>query len=306
MSCFYLHLGRPAISPQVRYNGYVFEDLGNSAIDIITGPVLIILVIAVSAYAVVHLANKFIGRVVRRTVRQGKYRTKHDEKQREDTLTSIATTAVKVVVFAVALFMILGEVGLNIGPLLAGAGVVGVALGFGAQSMVKDFLAGVFIIAENQYRVGDVLQVNQGVAGVVEHVSLRTTVIRDLSGMVHYIPNGNIELATNMTMDFAQVDQNIGVGYDTDLTKLEKIINQVGEDMAKDEDWKELVLEPPTMLRVDDFADSAIIVKVISKTAPSRQWEVKGELLKRLKVAFDKAGITIPYPQRVVHRAEAD
>lgn len=168
--------------------------------------------------------------------------------------------------------------------------------------MVKDYLAGFFIIAENQYRVGDVLQVNRDVAGTVEHVSLRVTVLRDLEGMVHHIPNGNIEIATNMTMDYAQVDLNVGVGYESDIDHVEKVINAVGREMASDDKWKEVILEAPSMSRVEAFADSAITIKILCKTAPIHQWEIKGELLRRLKKAFDKEGIEIPFPQRVMRQ----
>ena len=161
-----------------------------------------------------------------------------------------------------------------------------------------------FILVENQYRVGDVVQINRDVAGVVEYLSLRMTILRDLEGRVHYVPNGTIELATNMTMEYSQVDLNVGVGYGTDIDHVEKIIARVGKDIFEDEDWKGVALEPAHMLRVEEFADSAIIVKIICKTAPIRQWDVKGELLRRLKKAFDKEGIEIPFPQRVMHTAK--
>ena len=263
-----------------------------------------ILLILISAYLARKFLMLFVTRVVRRTIQSGNYRTKADEKQREDTVISILSAAFRVTIWLVAGMLLLSEFDINIGPLLAGAGIAGVALGFGAQSMVSDFLAGVFIIMENQYRVGDVVQINQGVAGVVEHLSLRATVLRDLDGMVHHVPNGQIDIATNMTMEFANVNLDVGVGYDTDLDKLEVLINKVGSEFAKEEAWQDRIFDAPKMLRVDSFGDSAIVVKITGRTAPMKQWEVTGELRKRLKKAFDKEGVEIPFPQRVVHEAK--
>lgn len=260
-----------------------------------------ILLIIIVAYAGQLIARKCIERIVRKSVIASKFKTKKDEVQREDTLISILKTASNVAIWVIAGLSILGTFEINIAPLLAGAGVVGVALGFGAQSLVKDILAGLFILLENQYRVGDVLQVNQSVAGIVEKISLRVTVLRDLDGKVHYVPNGVIEIATNLTMEYAQVDLNVGVSYNSDIDKVERIINDVGEKLYTDKKWKGVVLEPATMLRVDNFADSAITVKIVCKTAPIRQWEVKSEILRRLKKAFDAEGIEIPFPQRVIH-----
>lgn len=260
-----------------------------------------ILTILVVVYLLRKFAMIIISRLVRRAIKPNKFRTRTEEIQREDTLISVIGTSVRVGLWVVAGLLLLGEAGVDIGPLLAGAGVAGVALGFGAQSLVKDFLAGMFILVENQYRVGDVVSVNGKVSGVVEKISLRETVLRDLDGMVHHIPNGYIEFATNMTMEFANVNLDVGVGYDTDLDGLEVLINEVGSTMAKDEVWKDRILEAPQMLRVDSFAESAIVVKITGKTAPMKQWDVTGELRKRLKKAFDKAGIEIPFPQRVLH-----
>lgn len=263
-----------------------------------------IIIIVVAVWVLPALLKQIIERVVRRSIRSHKFKTEKDERQREDTIVSIINTGLKATFWTIAVLMILSVLGINIAPLLAGAGIVGVALGFGAQTLVKDLLAGIFIIAENQYRVGDVLQVNQTVAGVVERISLRITVLRDLEGQVHYIPNGNIDIASNMTLEYANVDLNITVGYDADLDKVEKIINEVGKDIADDKDWQAVVLEAPYMLRVDAFTESGVVVKVICKTAPIHQWEVKSVILRRVKKAFDKNGIILPYPQRVIHQSK--
>lgn len=254
-----------------------------------------------------YLLRKFamiiVSRLVRRAIRPDHYKTKAEEKQREDTLISVLGASIRVGIWIVGALLILGILGVNIAPLLAGAGVLGVALGFGAQSLVKDFLSGIFILVENQYRVGDVVSINGTVTGQVKHVSLRETSLRDLDGVVHHIPNGFIDFASNMTMEYANVNLDIGVGYGTDLDKLEVLINRVGSALAKDEVWADKIIESPQFLRVDEFADSAIIVKITGATAPMKQWSVTGELRKRLKNAFDEEGIEIPFPQRVLHEA---
>ena len=245
-----------------------------------------------------------VERLVRRAVRPDKFKSEAAERQREDTLISILGAALRVLIWVIAGMLLLSAFGVNIAPLIAGAGIAGVALGFGAQSMVKDFLAGIFIIVENQYRVGDVVEINQTVSGVVEHLTLRQTVLRDLDGMVHHIPNGVIEIATNMTMEYANVNLDVGVDYSTDLDKAIEVINKVGLEMAGADEWKSKIIEPPAVLRVNEFADSAIMIKIMGKTVPMEQWAITGELRLRLKKAFDKAGISIPFPQRVVHTAK--
>jgi moderate conductance mechanosensitive channel len=253
------------------------------------------------AFVAQFFSKRIIQNVVRQSVRSSKFATKRDEMLREDTLISILYTTIRVGIWIAAVLLSLSIFDINIGPLLAGAGIVGVALGFGAQTMVKDFLAGIFILAENQYRVGDVVEINQTVSGVVERITLRMTVLRNLEGMVHYIPNGTIDIATNLTMDYANVELNIGVGYSTDIDHVENVINKVGVKLFQDPEWKDVALEAPHMLRLDGFADSALTIKILCKTAPSEQWAVKGELLRRLKKEFDKEGIEIPFPQVVVH-----
>lgn len=268
-------------------------------IDLVIQFVLILVV----AYVAQRVIRQVLERVVRRAVRTASFATEADARQREDTLISVLYASAVVTIWIIAGLLALGTLEIDIGPLLAGAGVAGVALGFGAQSLVKDFLAGIFVLLENQYRVGDVVQINQGVAGVVQKVTLRMTELRDLEGKVHYVPNGNIAIATNMTMGYANVEVNLSVGYEADLDRVERIINEVGEEIYADDTWRGIALEAPRMLRVDQFADSAIIVKVVCRTAPIRQWEVRSEILKRIKKAFDAEGITIPFPQLTLHQA---
>ena len=260
-------------------------------------------IIVVIAIVIQRVANKFIGKLVKRSVRAAKYEEKRDEKAREATLKSIFSTTMTVFVWFVAFLMVLAQFNVNLGPLIASAGIAGLAIGFGAQSLVKDIVNGTFILLESQYRVSDVVEINQEISGTVERFTMRVTVLRDLDGMQHYIPNGTIETATNMTMDYSGINLDMGVGYDTDLEKLEKVVNDVGQSMVDDEEWSKMINEAPKFLRVNDFADSAIMIKITGKTKPMKQWKVTGELRKRIKIAFDKNGIEIPFPQRVVHQA---
>lgn len=267
---------------------------------------LAIVLILVGAYFARKIVMRLILKVVRRSIRHDRKHPSIDDERRERTVHEIINTGVGIAIYILAGLMILEEVGVNTAPLLAGAGIVGVALGFGAQSFVKDALNGLFIIFENQYRVGDVIMINNDIGGVVEKITLRETVMRDLDGMLHHIPNGFIDMATNMTMEFANVNIDIGIGYDSDLEKVEHVINKVGRDMAEDKEWQSSIIDPPSFLRVDQFADSAIIIKILGKTTADMRWSVAGEYRKRMKIAFDKNNIEIPFPQMVVHKNKSD
>jgi len=220
--------------------------------------------------------------------------------QRNDTLIRVILTGLKFVFMAFAGLMVLSELGMNIAPLLAGAGIMGLAVGFGAQSLVKDVISGLFLLLEDQYRRGDVVRI-AGIAGLVEQVNLRRTVLRDLDGVQHHVPNGEITTASNMTKEYSRVNLNIGVAYDTNLDHAIKVLNEVGRSMVEDEKWTKLIIKPPEVLRVDNFGDSAIEIKMLAETKPLKQWDVMGELRLRIKRAFDREGIVIPFPQRDVH-----
>lgn len=259
--------------------------------------------ILLGAWVVHRFGMILFGRVVRRTIKKHHHgASARAEKQREDTLIQIMSGILNVLVWPIAFMAILSQIGMDIAPLIAGAGVAGVALGFGAQTLVKDLISGLFIIIENQYRVGDVVEIVD-TAGVVEGITLRVTILRDLDGNVHHVPNGNIEVTSNMSKDFSGINFDIGVDYSSDLNQVIKVINAVGEELAQDQDWQEKIIEAPNFLRVNELGDSAIVVKVTGKVQPLQQWEVMGEMRKRIKEAFDKEGIGIPFPQRVIHKA---
>jgi small-conductance mechanosensitive channel len=260
-----------------------------------------ILIIAVVAAVLWFALNKFLPPIVRRTVsRTGYKESKTAIEKRTNTLLSVFKGMGRVFIVIVAIIMVLDEVGIPIAPVLAGFGIAGIAIGFGAQYLIRDLIAGIFIILENQYRVGDVARVAD-IAGLVEDITLRKTVLRDLDGIVHHVPNGEIKTASNFTRNFSRVNLNISVGYGTDLDHAISVINRVGQELAKDEKWRKVIKTPPQVLRVDNLGDSGIDIKILGDVEPIRQWDVMGELRLRLKKAFDAEGIEIPWPHTKVY-----
>ncbi|MEP7127226.1 MAG: mechanosensitive ion channel family protein [Chitinophagales bacterium] len=260
-----------------------------------------ILFIVAAFFIIKKLGNRFIVRAVRIAVVSDKFLTKEAERKREDTLIRIFATAFEILVLTIGILMILQEVGLMIGPILAGAGIIGLAFGFGGQYLIRDLISGLFIILENQYRIGDVVSLND-TGGLVEDITLRMTTLRDLDGTVHHIPHGEIKKVSNLSKYFARVNLNIGVAYNANLEHVIEIVNRTGVQLAEDPNWKEFIIKTPQFLRVDDFGDSAIVIKILGETKPLKQWDVTGEFRKRIKTAFDNEGIEIPFPQMVIHQ----
>ncbi len=222
-----------------------------------------------------------------------------EQAKRSATLSHVLVRAVDVTVVLLAASIALGEAGFQLGPLIAGAGVVGLAIGFGAQTLIRDLLGGMFVLLENQYAAGDVVNI-AGIGGTVQSVNLRRTVLRDLDGILHTIPNGDVRISSNLTRSFARVNLDVSVGYGEDLDRVRTVIDAVGRELAADGDWAEKILEPPAVLRVNALADSGVELKVLGTVRPMKQWEVAGELRKRIKEAFDREGIEIPFPHTVV------
>ena len=222
-----------------------------------------------------------------------------EQVKRAKTLSRVLVRAVDGVAFLLASIVALGEAGFQLGPLIAGAGVIGIAIGFGAQTLVKDVLGGLFILLENQYTNGDVVNI-AGIGGTVEAVNLRRTLLRDLDGILHTVPNGQVEVSSNLTRSFARVNLDVSVSYSENLDHVRTVIDAVGAELAADPDWAEKILEAPKTLRVNNLGESGIDFKVLGTVLPMKQWEVTGELRKRLKQAFDREGIEIPFPYRVI------
>ena len=222
-----------------------------------------------------------------------------EQAKRSQTLSSVLVKTVEITAFLLAGIIALGEAGFELGPLIAGAGVVGLAIGFGAQTLVKDVLGGIFILFENQYAEGDVVRV-ANISGKVQAVNLRRTILRDLDGIVHTVPNGDVRVSSNLTRSFARVNLNVSVAYHEDLDRVREVIDAVGAELATDPEWGEKILEPPAVLRVNAFEDSGVQLKILGTVRPMMQWEVTGELRRRIKQAFDREGIEIPFPHRVM------
>jgi len=260
-----------------------------------------ILIIVVVGAVLWFALNKFLPPIVRRVVTRTKYKeSKEGIEKRTNTLLAIFRGIGRVFIVIVVIMIVLSEVGVDIVPILAGFGIAGIALGFGAQYLIRDLIAGIFIILENQYRVGDVVRVAD-IGGLVEEVTLRKTVLRDLDGIVHHVPNGEIKTASNFTRHFSRVNLNVSVGYGTDLDHAISVINRVGKELAKDEKWRKVIKSPPQVLRVDNLGDSGIDIKILGDVKPIEQWAVMGELRLRLKKAFDAEGIEIPWPHTKVY-----
>lgn len=260
--------------------------------------ILLILALSVAVYFIFRL---LIPRILRRVVTfQMRNKDKEEIEQRIHTLSSVIVGTCVIVILIVAIFTILAQVGIDITAALVGVSVIGVAVGFGAQSLIKDLISGLFILLENHYGVGDVVKI-AGVIGVVEQMNLRRTVLRDLDGIVHSVPNGEIAVASNYTMDWSRVNLNISVGYGEDLDRVIEVINRVCNEMAKESYWGSLMLTPPQVLRVDSLGDSGIDIKILGDTKPIKQWEIMGELRKRIKRVFDEEGIEIPWPHTKVY-----
>ncbi|MDH2415056.1 mechanosensitive ion channel family protein [Nocardioides sp. CER19] len=224
--------------------------------------------------------------------------------QRAKTMGDLLKSVLTGILIAVFGTMILDQVGVNIAPIIASAGIVGIALGFGAQSLVKDFLSGVFMIFEDQYGVGDVINLGEA-SGTVEAVSLRVTRLRDVNGTVWYVPNGEILRVGNMSQNWSRAVVDVTVGYREDLGKVITTLRDAAHDLWEDEDFKGIIIEEPEVTGVETLGPESVSVRVMVKTEPMEQWKVARELRSRIKARFDHEGISIPVTQRVQWQDEA-
>ncbi len=275
--------------------------LVSAARDVLV-PILLIVVIAVVLIAAARrVVHGLVKTALDRETTEGTAQelSAVEVKKRMDTLDSLLTAVIRVFIVIVAIVMIMGEFGLNIGPAVAGLGIVGIAVGFGAQTLVRDYLNGALILLENQYSKGDVVTIAE-VSGTVEDFSLRRTTLRDLDGVVHTVPNGQVLVASNRTRTWARINQDVMVAYGTDIEKATIVINDVGKALAADPEWRRRVLEAPHVERVEALGEYGITLKILGLVRASEKWAAGGELRKRLLAAFATHGIEIPRPQRVV------
>lgn len=256
------------------------------------------------------ISLKFISILIRRlrkilikhATKSPKYNTLEASK-RINTLLGILKGLGKIIIWSVFLMTLLKKLGIDVGPILAGAGILGLAIGFGAQELVRDFISGFFILLENQVRAGDYAIIN-GTTGLIESIELRTITMRDFSGVVHVFQNGKVDSLANMTKEWSAIILEIGVAYKEDVDYVIQVMKEVGENMFKDPKYKDIVLEDLKIYGLDKFADSAIVIKARLKTIPGEQWTMGREYRRRLKIVFDEKGIEIPFPHTTVYWGE--
>jgi small-conductance mechanosensitive channel len=244
------------------------------------------------------VAVQAIGQRIQRSV-QAMKNLREARRQQLTTLAQILRWGTDVVIVGVALLMLLSTFGVNITPLLASAGVAGLAISLAAQTLIKDLIGGVLILVENQYAVGDVIRVGD-VSGPVERITLRATYVRDINGRLHIVPNGEVRIVANATKEWSRALVDVGVAYEEDLKRAIRVLEEVAETFAQDPDFESQLLEPPQVLGPLSLGDWAVTVRVMVKTQPGKQWEVARELQKRVLAACDREDITLPYPRQEV------
>ncbi len=230
----------------------------------------------------------------------GKKESDAEFEKRSGTLSGVVHWILRVAILAVATFMLLGEFGVNLGPVLAAAGVVGLAVGFGAQNLVQDFISGFFLLLEDQVRVGDVVQIGDK-GGLVEKVTLRMVILRDFSGTVHFIRNGKIDVVSNMTKDYSHYVFDIGIAYRENVDDVIKVLKSIDEEIRRDSEFKNDILEPLEVAGLDSFGNSAVVIKARVKTKPIQQWRIGREYNRRIKLKFDELNIEIPFPHQTIY-----
>ncbi len=262
------------------------------------------LIILVIAFILVIIARRVIPKIIGARIPKIREESPEQLAIRSKTLSRIIVQVVSVLIWILAIVMILSQLGVEIAPLLAGIGVAALALGFAAQNIIRDYLHGFFILMEDWYRVGEVAVI-QGTGGLVENITLRRTILRDLNGSMHIFPNSRVEQASNLTRDWARINLNVSVAYKENINHVFGVINKVCQEFKDDPDWGKDMLNTPHVERVDNLGDRGIEIKILGDTKPIRQWALMGELRKRLKDRFDEEGIEIPWPHTKVYFGNA-
>ncbi|MFL5680433.1 MAG: mechanosensitive ion channel family protein [Chloroflexota bacterium] len=269
--------------------------------------VLIVVLAAIAIRGVRLLVRGAVAAVFARQAAEGTARelTAVEVAKRRETIETLGSRVLQAFIVVIATLMVLEVFDLNVGPAVAGLGVVGIAVGFGAQSLVRDYFTGALILVENQFSIGDVVSI-AGVTGTVEDLTLRRTTLRDLDGVVHNVPNGEIKVASNRTRTWARINQDVTISYGTDVERATTVVDRVGANLAADPVWKHRILEAPRVERVEALAEYGITLKILGSVRAVDQWAAAGELRKRLLAAFTENGIEIPRPQRIVLARDPD
>lgn len=279
-------------------------NIGNHVNRWVNDHLLNIIIILVGCHILRILTNRVLNAIVKRTIRHDLFPTEPERKKRITTLSSLISVTTRIGAWVLAIIMIISELGINTGPLLASAGFLGVAIGFGAQSLIKDFVSGIFIISENQYRIGDIVEINN-VSGIVEAITTRTTVLRDIDGGVHHVPNGTITVTTNNTSHYSRVDETIIVAPDTNIDQLEHLINHVGEELVAKPGYKDKILDPPKFFRIQGFENGGIRVQILATVTEGEQWQIKSDFYRLLIKSLKQHDITVLSNQQVtIHKSK--
>lgn len=266
--------------------------------------ILIILVITIILFKIKKFfINKIRNLMINRMIKTKQNVLKSEIEKRVETLTGIISSLINISIYITAIMLILRQIGIDITPIIAGAGILGLAIGIGSQALVKDLISGFFMLLENQIRIGDIATINS-FSGTVEHVGLRTTILRDVAGVVHVVQNGSITSISNMTKGWSAAILNIGIPYTEDVDRVISIMKEVGEELSLSDDFGHKIINPIEVFGLDDFGDSAVVIKARIKTNPMDQWSIGREYKRLLKLSFDKHGIEIPFPQRTIHVKE--
>lgn len=277
-----------------------FTDVDLNAIIARALQVALILVVAL---LVLFIAKRGIRKLVGTRIQKPREESPEELEKRTDTLTGILFGLVSAIVWIIALVMILAEFGVDITPLIAAIGVASLALGFAAQSIIRDYLFGFFIVMEDWYRVGEIATA-AGITGVVADMNLRRTTLRDVNGTMHVVPNSNINLASNWAREWARINLNVGIAYKEDVNRVWQLVDEICQAMKDDPEWGPHMITTPAVVRVDNLGDSAVELKVLGDTRPGQQWALMGELRKRIKNRFDEENIEIPWPHTMVYFGE--
>ena len=265
---------------------------------------LVILIMILTIWGIVRLIDRIFPRLVTTFVMSRSEYGEHEESEkRATTLSRVFTGGAQIIVILAGVFMILSKLSIPVGPVLAGFGVVGIAVGFGAQHLVRDLISGIFVIAENQYRTGDVVTI-AGTSGLVEDINLRRTILRDLEGTVHVVPNGEISVSANRTKNYSRVVLDVGVAYKENLERVIIILNQIGNELSADPVFGLNIIKAPQVLRIQSFDDSCITIRMLGDCKPMKQWNLRSELIRRIKARFDIEGIEIPFPHQTIYWGE--
>ena len=265
---------------------------------------LVILIMILTVWGIVRLIDRIFPRLVTTFVMSRSEYGEHEESEkRATTLSRVFTGGAQIIVILAGVFMILSKLSIPVGPVLAGFGVVGIAVGFGAQHLVRDLISGIFVIAENQYRTGDVVTI-AGTSGLVEDINLRRTILRDLEGTVHVVPNGEISVSANRTKNYSRVVLDVGVAYKENLERVIIILNQIGNELSADPVFGLNIIKAPQVLRIQSFDDSCITIRMLGDCKPMKQWNLRSELIRRIKARFDIEGIEIPFPHQTIYWGE--